>query len=119
MPFIKVHINSLEAPGNKALLVEKLREIMVEKLNIDEKIGQVVLYEALPQYRAIHIEREKSFVFIEVLLYPGRTAEMKENLMRGLVDTVHNILRVDKKDINCCLLELAQENWYGGISHRL
>lgn len=118
MPLLKVHVCSMEIPARKPLLTKRLREVMVEKLHIDEQIGQVVLYESLPQHRAIHPTRDNQFVFMEVLLYPGRTQEMKEALMKGLVDEVNKILQVDIQDINCCLLEVHQENWFGGISHK-
>jgi phenylpyruvate tautomerase PptA (4-oxalocrotonate tautomerase family) len=116
MPFIKVHISSLEAPANKALLVKRLREIMVEELQINEKIGQVVLYEAKPQHRSIHTDRSDRFVFMEVYMYPGRTAEVKKMLMESFVEEVHQIFHVDPRDINCCLLEIPQDNWFGGIN---
>lgn len=118
MPLIKVHICSAEAPANKALLVKNLREIMVETLQIDKTIGQVILYEAQPQHRSIYADRSNNFVFLEVLMYPGRTAEMKEIFMKGVVKSVHKTLRVDIKDINCCLIEVQQDNWFGSMNHQ-
>ena len=117
MPLLKVHICSIEAPANKALLVKTLRDVMVEKLQIDEKIGQVILYETQPQHRAIHNLRSNNFIFLELLMYPERPVEMKEVLMKELVEAVHKILRVDIKDINCCLIEIQRDNWFGGITH--
>lgn len=117
MPFVKVHISATESVPNKPLLTKNLREILVDKLQIDEKIGQVVLYETMPQYRSIHHSRSKNFVFMEILLYPGRSAEMKRSLMHGLVHEVNRMLRIDMEDINCCLIEVSQDNWYGGIRH--
>lgn len=117
MPLIKVHICSAEAPANKALLVKDLRKVMVDTLQIDKKIGQVILYETQPQHRAIYSDRSNNFVFLEVLLYPGRSAEMKAVFMKGLVESVHKILKVDIKDINCCLIEVQQDNWFGNINY--
>lgn len=114
MPLIKVHICQTEMPAIKPLLTKRLREIMIERLQLDEKIGQVLLYEALPQHRAIHTDRSNSFVFIEVLMYPGRTTEMKTSLMQGLVEEVNKILQIDSRDINVCILEVSSDNWYGG-----
>ncbi len=117
MPLIKVHICQTEMPAIKLLLTKRLREIMIEHLQLDEKIGQVLLYEALPQHRAIHTDRSNSFVFIEVLMYSGRTKEMKTSLMKGLVEEVSKILKTDIKDINVCIIEIPSDNWYGGINH--
>lgn len=116
MPLLKVHIRSSEAPGNKALLVKTLQEIMVEKLQINEKIGQVILYEAQPQHRANHPAKNNNFVFIELLLHPEKSTETKEILMKELVRAVHEILKVDIMDINCCLIEIQQDNWFNGIT---
>lgn len=116
MPLLKVHICSSEAPANKALLVKTLRDVMVQKLQIDEKLGQVILYETKPQHRSIHALRSNNFVLLEVLMYPERPAEVKELLMKELVEAVHKILKVNIKDINCCLIEVQQDNWFGGIT---
>lgn len=117
MPLIKVHICQTEKPATKPFLTRRLHEIMIERLQLDEKIGQVLLYETLPQHRAIHSDRSNSFVFIEVLMYPGRTTEMKTSLMQGIVEEVSKILQIDIKDINICIIEVPSNNWYGGISH--
>lgn len=117
MPIVKIHISSTEVPAVKPLLTKRIREILVEKLQIDEKIGQVLLYDTLPQYRAIHSDRSNNFVFMEILMYSGRTFEMKSDLMHGLVDEVHKLTKVEKRDINCCITEIPQENWYSGIKN--
>jgi phenylpyruvate tautomerase PptA (4-oxalocrotonate tautomerase family) len=117
MPLIKIHICSSEAPANKALLVKSLRDIMIDKLQIDKKIGQVILYETQPQHRAIHADRSNNFVFLEVLLYPGRTPDMKQAFMNELVAAVHKILKLDMNDINCSLIEVPENNWYGSMNH--
>lgn len=117
MPLIKVHVSETEIPATKPLLTKKIREVMVERLQIDDRIGQVILYEAPPQHRAIHSDRGNRFVFIEVLMYPGRTMEMKASFMQGLVDAVSSILKIDSKEINVCIMEVESNNWYGGISH--
>lgn len=115
MPLIKIHISSTEAPANKALLAKNLREVMVEKLQINEKTGQVILYETKPQYRAIHADRSNSFVFLEVMMYSGRSSELKAAFIKGLVEMVHKILKVDIADINCCLIEIQQDNWFSSM----
>lgn len=117
MPLVKVHISATEIPAVKPLLTKRLREVMVETLQIDDNIGQVLLYEAVPQYRAIHSDRSNRFVFIEVLMYPGRTHEMKASFMQAMVEEVNKILNIDIRDINVCLIEIASDNWWGGISH--
>ncbi|MDF2841358.1 MAG: Tautomerase enzyme [Clostridia bacterium] len=114
MPLLKVHISSAEAPANKSLLVKRLKEVMIEKLQINEKIGQVLLYETSPQFRAIYNNRSNHFVFIEVSLYPGISSEIKQDFVTGLVEAVKGIFKIDVSDINCCIQEIPCNNWYSG-----
>jgi phenylpyruvate tautomerase PptA (4-oxalocrotonate tautomerase family) len=116
MPVLKVHISSAEAPANKPLLAKRLRDVMIEKLQISEKIGQVILYETSPQHRVVHSEKCNNFVFIEVLIYPGRSPAMKQSLMIALIQEVSGILKIDISDIDCCLQEIPQDNWFEGVS---
>lgn len=117
MPIVKIHISSTVLPFQKPILVKEIRKTLVEVLKVDERIGQVILYESLPQLRSAHESRSSSFVFIEVTMYPGRTPELKKELMQKLCCLACRHLEVDEKDINCCLTEISPENWYGGLSH--
>lgn len=115
MPVVKIHISSTVLPFQKPILVREVRKSMVELLNIDEKIGQVILYESLPQLRSAHESKSNSFVFIEISMYPGRSSEIKNSLMKKINMLVSKYLEVDEKDISCCIIEIPPENWYGGL----
>ncbi len=117
MPIVKIHISSTVLPFQKPILVKEIRKALVEVLKIDERIGQVILYESLPQLRSAHESRSSSFVLIEVSMYPGRSPELKKDLMKKICSLTSRYLEVEEKDINCCILEISQENWYGGITH--
>lgn len=115
MPFIKVHVSVLELPAKKPLLVTRLREVMIEKLQLDEKFGQVILYDAVPQHRTCSSTRDSRYVFIEVVMHPGRAPETKTELMAALVKETEKILAIDASHINCFIQEIPEENWFGGI----
>lgn len=117
MPIVKIHISSTVLPFQKPILVKEIRKALVEVLKIDEQIGQVILYESLPQLRSAHESRSSSFVFIEITIYPDRSPELKKALMQKICNLASRHLEVDEKDINCCVMEISQENWYGGLSH--
>jgi phenylpyruvate tautomerase PptA (4-oxalocrotonate tautomerase family) len=112
MPLLKVHICSSEAPANKALLVKILQKTMIEKLQTVENTNQVILYETQPQHRLIQNIRSNNFVFLEVLMAVGMPLEIKRELVKGLVEAVNKVLKVDLQDINCCLVETQQDNWF-------
>lgn len=115
MPIVKIHISSTILPFQKPILVKEVRKSLVELLNIDERIGQVILYEALPQLRSAHESRSNSFVFVEITMHPGRSPEVKKELMERICSLVSKYVEIDLKDINCCIMEIPKENWYGGI----
>lgn len=117
MPTVKIHISSTILPFQKPILVKEVRKSLVELLNIDEQIGQVVLYEALPQLRSVHESRSSNFVYVEITMYPGRSPEMKKTLLERICSLVSKYVEIDIRDINCCIIEIPPENWYGGISH--
>jgi phenylpyruvate tautomerase PptA (4-oxalocrotonate tautomerase family) len=117
MPTVKIHISSTILPFQKPILVKEVRKSMVELLNIDERIGQVILYEALPQLRSAHESRSSSFVYVEITMYPGRSPEVKKALMQRICGLVSKFVEIDITDINCCIIEVPTENWYGGIQH--
>lgn len=115
MPIVKIHISSTILPFQKPILVKEVRKSMVELLNIDERIGQVLLYETLPQLRSTHESRNSNFVFVEITMYPGRSSEVKKALMQRICSLVSKYIEIEIKDINCCIIEIPPENWYGGI----
>ncbi len=115
MPTVKIHVSSTILPFQKPILVKEVRKAMVELLNIDEIIGQVILYEALPQLRSVHESRSSSFVYVEITMYPGRSSEVKKVLMQRICSLVSKYVEIDIKDVNCCIIEVSPENWYEGI----
>jgi len=98
-------------------LVKEVRNSLVELLNIDEQIGQVILYEALPQLRNAHESRNSNFVYVEIVMYPGRSPEIKKTLLQRVCSLVSKYIEIEIKDINSCIIEIPPENWYGGITY--
>jgi phenylpyruvate tautomerase PptA (4-oxalocrotonate tautomerase family) len=116
MPTAKIHKASTILPFQKPILVKEARKSTVELLKIDEQLGQVILYEALPQLRSAHESRSSSFVYVEITMYSGQSPELKKMLMQKICSLVSKYVEIDIKDINCCIIEIPPENWYEGIS---
>ncbi|HYE84409.1 MAG TPA: tautomerase family protein [Clostridia bacterium] len=117
MPIVKIHISSTVLPFLKPILVKEVRKAIVELLNTDEKLGQVILYEALPQLRSVHESQSSNFVYVEITMYPGRSPEIKKAMLQKVCSLVSKYVETDMRDINCCIIEIPSENWYGGIDH--
>lgn len=115
MPQVKVNIAKSMEEACKNMLTQSIRDLIPSILGIDNKIGQVMLYES--QHRAIHPNRDKNFVFIEVTLFIGRSYALKEQLAESIITEVHKYTNVDKSDIILVFYELTPANYFGGTSH--
>ena len=118
MPFVKIHVSSVIQPDISVSLVRDVRVTLVDALQVEATIGQVMLYQTPVECRSTHLGRDINFVFIEIIMYPGRSIEMKKKLMERVNFLVHTYLGVDGRDINCCIIEVPSENWGGGVSHK-
>lgn len=118
MPFVMIHMSSDTNTYDKSLLAKEVREAVVSELKISKHIGQVMLYETPRKNRSIHESRNIDFVFVEIIIYSGRSAEMKQGLMEKIAALICKHIGVNKEDINCCIVEVPKENWYGGVSHK-
>ena len=118
MPQVIIHASSSIRFEDKAQLVRSIRESIPQLLNVEEHIGQVMLYEIPEESRSTHSTRDKGFVFVEVTMYPGRTKEMKLNFLQNLVLLINRYTGVDAGDINCVIHEIPPENYFGGVSHK-
>ncbi len=117
MPFVKIHMSSLIQTNKIKALVSDIRKATVEILQIEETIGQVMLYQTPIQNREAHYSRDINFVYTEIIMYPGRASEIKKRLMEKINELIINYTGVSAKDINCCIVEIPPENWSGGILH--
>ena len=118
MPQIVIHSYKILDNKIKKIIVDEIRESIFKVLNIDEKVGQVFLYETNDFERSIHRSRNKNLIFIEINMYIGRTKDIKEKLMSKIVEIVYKYTKVNIDDIICLINEIKPENYFGGISHK-
>ena len=118
MPQVIIHACSSIRSEDKAQLVRSIRESIPQLLNVAEHIGQVMLYETPEENRNTHSTRDRRFIFVEVIMYPGRTKEIKLNFLENLILLVNRYTGVDAGDINCVIHEILPENYFGGVSHK-
>jgi phenylpyruvate tautomerase PptA (4-oxalocrotonate tautomerase family) len=117
MPQIKLHLPEGGDEARKQELIREIRSVAVACLGLPELIGQVWLCETPLRHREVHPGRDRGFAFVEITMYAGRSPELKQRLMAEIVSLIHELLGIDPKEINCCIYEVAPENYYGGISH--
>ena len=110
MPFVKIHMTSTIQPDVIGLLVQDVRTTLVEILQLEENIGQVMVYLTPAQCRSTHHSRDLNFVFIEIIMYPGRDSVMKKKLMEKISILIQDHTGANIRDINCCIIEVSPEN---------
>lgn len=118
MPFVQIHTSSSIQPDVSELLVRDVRIALVEVLELEETIGQVMLYQTSAQSRSTHHSRDLNFVFIEIIMFPGRDSVIKNKLIEKINTLIQDYTGTNIRDINCCIIEVSMENWSGGISHK-
>lgn len=95
----------------------KIRNCLVEVLGISEDHGHVAAYESKESHRCVHESRNKNFVFVEILMFAGRTDEMKENLFRKMSNIVSKHTGANENDIILNIIDTDRNNWAarGGV----
>jgi phenylpyruvate tautomerase PptA (4-oxalocrotonate tautomerase family) len=101
--------------GQRTALVKQAREAISTVLQLNTVIGQVLLCESPVEYRCTHDDRSPHFVFVEVFMYPGRSATVKKALLDRLLFLVYKHAEVDFDNIPAVIHEIPKENYYGGI----
>ncbi len=113
MPLVKLHVSSRNV-FRRGMLVKEVRLALVETLGIKPDHGHVILYESDIFFRATHESRSRDFVFVEILMFSGRTDEMKENLFKRLNGIIHERTGVPERDILFVIVESERNNWAAG-----
>jgi len=117
MPFLKIHLSGEIESEKLSHLAREVRESMVKTLRIDTAHGHVAIYTAPIAHRSVHESRSPNFVFTEILMFSGRTDEMKEELFKSITQVIEKHIEVDKVDILFNIIESERNNWAarGGV----
>ena len=70
MPFVKIHVSSAVQPDISVSLTRDVRVALVDVLEIEETIGQVMVYQIPVACRRAHSSRDINFGFMILLQKP-------------------------------------------------
>ena len=115
MPQIILHVCDTLEEGRRTALVKEAREAIGKILELDEVIGQVLLYESPVKYRGTHKNRSPQFVFVEIFMHPGRSARVKNELLEHLLFLIDKHAEVGFENIMGVIHEIPKENYFGGL----
>ena len=111
MPFVKIHVCSYVDPAIRTSIVSNIREMLVDVLGISLDHGHVVLYESPVTSRCVHESRNNRFVIVEILMFSGRSEEMKEKLFYKMNEIIKNHLGIEGRDVIISIIESERNNW--------
>jgi phenylpyruvate tautomerase PptA (4-oxalocrotonate tautomerase family) len=115
MPQAIIHISETPDQGAKSALVKEVRQAISKVLELEDTIGQVLLYTSPVANRITHAGRDSNFVFVEVFMYPGREPALKNELMDRISMLVNRYMNINPQDIHGVIHEIPKENYFGGI----
>ena len=113
MPLVKLDVvDDLSRESGEKLLSD-IRSVLIDTLSIAQEHGHAILYRSELTHRSCHPNRDGRFVFVEIVLFLGRTDEVKADLFREVSSAVHRHTDVDESDIFISLVEMDRKNWAG------
>ena len=111
IPFVKIHIPSSIELSLREKIVKEVREALVNTIDIKFNHGYVVIYDSPVSSRCVHESRNNNFVIVEIIMFPGRSADMKEKLFHNLTEIIKNHTGLKGEDILITIIESERDNW--------
>ncbi|MCM3160818.1 tautomerase family protein [Metabacillus litoralis] len=110
MPLVKIYLKNRVAIDKKGI-ANSLRVIMQQVLHVPLQDGPVTFLEIEDSNWFMPEGWDDEFVFVEVLMFPGRKKETKETLISEFADTLSQFLNISKNSIITTLHEPNLDNW--------
>lgn len=111
MPLVKIEIVKGHSEEYKHTLMDALHQAMVTILQTPEGDRYQRLYEIEEQYFKRAPSKTNKFVLIEVNLFPGRSKDIKRNLIFEIVRLLGERLEIAPSDIFIVLHDPHLDNW--------
>lgn len=86
MPIVRIDVTGPKTPEYKAALLAGARTAVVDSLGVGDERVTVRVIETPAEWVSVPPCRTERFTVVEVLLYEGRTPELKRGLVRALRD---------------------------------
>ena len=117
MPLVKISIRKGRSKSEKQALMDAVHEALVEAFNIPDWDRNQRISEFENEDFEIPNNRTDYFTLIEIIIYPGRSLNVKRELYKMINDRLKSIGYTSLNDIVIVLLEPPLENWgiRGGI----
>jgi 4-oxalocrotonate tautomerase family enzyme len=111
MPLVKVEIISGKTKEYKKQLLESIHMALINTLEIEDDDRFQRLYELDIDNFERRSRKTDKFTLIELTLLPGRSKEVKGNVIKEITYILKKNLGIDKSDVIVILHEPPLENW--------
>jgi phenylpyruvate tautomerase PptA (4-oxalocrotonate tautomerase family) len=88
MPLVRIDVLAPKSPAYKRALMDAARHAIVEGLEAEDRRVVVRVVETAPEDASLPSCRTERFTSVDILLYGGRTPEMKAAAARVLRDAL-------------------------------
>ena len=111
MPLVKIELLKGKSAEYKKTLLESVHKGLVESLDIEDwdRFQRIIEYDKadfeFPDFKS------DNFMIIELTIFPGRTAEQKQNAIAAIKERLSGALSIDLKDVFIVINDPPRENW--------
>lgn len=111
MPKVNVDVRKGRTAEEKKALLDAIHQALVDGIKIPEWDRMQILREHDPEHFMLPSKNSDNFVNIDIVMYPGRTDEAKQQLFQNLVTNL-GALGIAKEDIMVTLHDPPLVNWF-------
>jgi phenylpyruvate tautomerase PptA (4-oxalocrotonate tautomerase family) len=117
LPLAKLHVPAELGAEACQLLAHDARQAIIRALEVQPIRAKVIIYTSPSHCRSVHPERDLGFVAAEVLIFEGRSRELKERLLVELSRVIKLHTGLTPENIFINIQESPRQNWglVGGV----
>lgn len=115
MPLVKIEIMKGHDKDYKKAVLQAVHEGLMLSLGIPDEDRFQRLYEIDPDYFETSSEKTNQFCMIELTLFPGRSLEVKEQVIFEITRLLGERLEIPAEDVFIVINDPPYGNWgFGG-----
>lgn len=111
MPLVKIEIVKGHTKDYKITLLQTVHEVLMKTLDIPEDDRFQRIYEIDSENFERDATKTDKFSMIELTLFPGRSKEVKRNVIKEITNSLEEHLNISPTDIFITINEPSLDNW--------
>lgn len=111
MPQVKIYGLTDTLTALKPKLSDVIHQCMQEALGIPENKRFQRFIKLHPDDFYFPGDRTEQYLIIEIIMFEGRSVDVKKQLLRILMERIHTRLEISINDIEITIFETSKHNW--------